>query len=875
MIHILMGTYQHQFSLFSTGFKGLLTTFTILFFSMSAFAPITVGIQQDQYRLHYGTTFSYVGRLLTYEQTWYHTFAIKLPQTRPITWYLSSTMCKNKTDLDEFRRCKNSKINLLRILNYTENIHDETRDKIVTSVNVIKHLIPQGNIETSQSRTKRSLLPFVGTLSRGLFGTATMDDLHVIEHHINILASKVNAGYVAFNISLQQMSSYMSRANIRMDGLRNAIKQNHDSLERFIVEDQEILDSLQSTHSQWIMLVAKELHLATNMEIDLQELTQGVYKLLNHQLSIELIPLEQMRQAVSKIRKHLLKSYPTFHLVHKDLTYYYSSIKVHYIRQEDTVYVTLLLPVTSNDKNLQLYQVNHYPIPLNHSSYDATLIKKSKPYIAISTNDSTFIEFSNEQYQLCKGSNLIKCLNLPAITTFQSPTCNLALFLNDIDMVHQICSILLIPNGTHTFMIELSSGQVLMSGIKRLSYVCNNKETHHSGCTFCVAPVFCGCSVIGDEFNIPPRLTRCHDINTKTNIQYTVNIALLRHFFTTQELQNQIGLFLRETPLQFSIPDFKIANHSFSKFLARDKQQSVDLQHAVERAKLQKPIFINPTDPLFLANEQSSWIEGWTNGPSYLTYISLIGNVILALWLGITARRVSRLVLLYNLNRASAALINQPSNTDLIWKQISTSPTTEVNHLDLMVKSLLDINLIFYVGLFITFLITIYFIINHKRDRRSHLILEIASRTHCAHVKLLSVSSCPGVLSTTVNKIIPDEISLTRRIINFDVICRWTMPKPIIVNNDTREQTDFPRKVNVSWINAYNINKIMEGDYKAYVYLIHAGIQYSLTNNSNGRVPISNTSGRISNKKETVSELPQLYPTLPQMNGGDIEMQNF
>lgn len=41
-----------------------------------------------------------------------------------------------------------------------------------------------------KAKSKRAILGFVGSLSKTLFGTATMDDVNILAQHINALTSR-------------------------------------------------------------------------------------------------------------------------------------------------------------------------------------------------------------------------------------------------------------------------------------------------------------------------------------------------------------------------------------------------------------------------------------------------------------------------------------------------------------------------------------------------------------------------------------------------------------------------------------------------------------------------------------------------------------
>ncbi|XP_048238936.1 uncharacterized protein LOC125372568 [Haliotis rufescens] len=825
----------------------------------------------DIYRLHWGTTFSHMGRLLTYEQTWYHTFAIELPK---ISNYptLPRDICKNASLLRNRSSCDE---NMRAVLNFTYRIHDDTLNDLVEGVTLIKNIIPQGPIPGSQTRSKRALLPFIGEFSHNLFGTARDSDVNIIRQHINILSHRMRAEEAAFNMSQDYMGSYMSKANDRMDGLKQGIIANHNELTELInVEDGKIR-WFQAMYAHWIQLIAKELHFATMVERKINRLSTGLYKLLENVLSPELIPFRHLRRALSKIRRALKDKYPNFHLAHKDLPYYYTATKVHYVRHDSTVYVTMMLPVTSKDRETQLYQVKLFPVPLNHTSGDATVVGETIPYIAISTVDETFLEFTSDQYELCtQNQMLIKCHNLPAQRSFQNPSCNLALFFNDIDLVHEVCEIGLVPNGAGHFMFELNSGDLLLSGISKIVYSCEDKTKTMKGCSLCVIPLLCNCRVDGDGMTIPPRLTGCHEATTKTNFKYPLNVGLLRHYFSADDLRAEVENFLTDEPASYDIPEFQVANHTFSKIMGDDKKIRISLRRAVKLAKQNKIIYTHPTDPIFMNNWTPVGGTQWLSGTSYMLYGCFFGLILLTVYMGILSRRLSVLILACHLEKASASVLNRNSDRRFRWLPPTPSPTKASTDNNLAnIKAMFDINILFYAGVLVIFAIAVYIIMKRMRNSKTYLEIELASRTKCTHVTLATIPVSPLYIRSLGTNMIPQSISITRRLVKFDMILSWGSNKPSLVNTITNERIELPRKVSLSWVKAGRLTRMMDEEYIASVSLIHGNVQYPIVVNESGR-PSAPLPCTTATQTAAVSDVRLIYPSVPQ-RPENIEMSQF
>lgn len=72
---------------------------------------------------------------------------------------------------------------------------------------------------------KKSLLPFVGDLSKSLFGTATMEDVNILKQHVNSLI-KNNLQVTKFiKMQSHQLSSYMTAAENRFDNIQESVKE--------------------------------------------------------------------------------------------------------------------------------------------------------------------------------------------------------------------------------------------------------------------------------------------------------------------------------------------------------------------------------------------------------------------------------------------------------------------------------------------------------------------------------------------------------------------------------------------------------------------------------------------------------------------------
>ena len=156
-------------------------------------------------RLNYGVIFQQKNKVIIASDTWYHTFQLSLPNNFTVPRLAT---CRKKNN-----SCKM----LSHFLSQLDSLRAETVARMNATNRFIEQLIPQTHIH--KSRSKRALLPFIGTLSKGLFNTATMDDVNILASHMNKLNKMATNLAKALTQHEDHLSSFMETANSRMDNL--------------------------------------------------------------------------------------------------------------------------------------------------------------------------------------------------------------------------------------------------------------------------------------------------------------------------------------------------------------------------------------------------------------------------------------------------------------------------------------------------------------------------------------------------------------------------------------------------------------------------------------------------------------------------------
>lgn len=114
---------------------------------------------------------------------------------------------------------------IAHVLTSINTVRSETAARLNSTVETIKKLVPKLEVHKSRSR-RRSLLPFIGQFSKSLFGTATVDDVNILAKQMNAITKRTRQMASLLAQHEDDLSSFVTTANHRMDNLMKGIKEN-------------------------------------------------------------------------------------------------------------------------------------------------------------------------------------------------------------------------------------------------------------------------------------------------------------------------------------------------------------------------------------------------------------------------------------------------------------------------------------------------------------------------------------------------------------------------------------------------------------------------------------------------------------------------
>lgn len=270
----------------------------------------TLKIPNSVQRLNYGTVFKSGKGLVLSNEYWRQTYEIVLPKVSSKVNLSSECMNLLTKDCILFTKVIDQ-IKDVELKTYLEFKHISE----FLAINV--PFIPLSN------RVKKSLLPFVGDLSKNLFGTATMDDVNILKQHVNELIKNSRGVNNFIKLQSHHFASFMADTKDRFDNIEKMVVDNYDIITNV---SQSITNQLQNFQLGFIKLTGIYYsYLEDSMTLIQQysNFKQAVSQLVEGKLSPELISKQALRTSMNEISNILTKEYTNFYLTMRDPEYYY------------------------------------------------------------------------------------------------------------------------------------------------------------------------------------------------------------------------------------------------------------------------------------------------------------------------------------------------------------------------------------------------------------------------------------------------------------------------------------------------------------------------------------------------------------------------
>ena len=309
-------------------------------------------------------------------------------------------------------------------------------------------------------KSKRSILPFIGSAAKFLFGTVTENDLYKVKNAIRKLVQE------------QSTLRHVVRENLSIVNVtRTEIKENRHTINAMI----STLHDMNSEISNVTNQIQHQLHnfeefmllyLHTDLIIqEVRETTQravSYINTINQQLNAfasgiipqSVISPQQLQSILISISRQLPSNLilPADPL--SDIWFYFKTLRCILMTRNRRFLVISSLHLNDVKSHFNIFHVINVPIGLKTTSM-VGFYKTDANLLALSTDHTQYMKLSDNEASICIRNSANLCApDQPIFPTINSKSCTIALFLNkDINQnCHRIVrSDIILPQAFYIF----------------------------------------------------------------------------------------------------------------------------------------------------------------------------------------------------------------------------------------------------------------------------------------------------------------------------------------------------------------------------------------------------------------------------------------
>ena len=760
------------FTLFCTGFLlrrwtgGVLATWLAIVWliSLEIHQSAASDSSRQLTRLNYGVTFTPVRSVELVTELWSHMFDLHLPELPEVNVNFNLPFCDNVTLNIQQQKgkqiCDSNRAFMLEL----HRQHMQMTEDIVNAIQHIYHLLPSQLNMTRPRSYKRALLPVGSYILKGLFGTATEDDLQPIVRHMKRIGQGLSTLGQGLQVQQDQLISFIEMTTDRMDIFRNVTVIQERAVKELYDELHLMINAEVGNHDRLLLALRRMHRYITHLQ-QINALSQSVELLLHGFLTPQLISKSTLRANLLQIRNYLTRFYPNFHLIFDKSYYYYTMHNFLFARHGKHLLINLQIPLTTFQSKFTVYRVDSFPVPVVGQDGHNTLITDLPAYFV--TNNRLDFYFCMKNDQTAGHPNLLYITdNKIPFRSFQTASsCVSALFVNDVAGAHSLCSFTLQENSLLPTVHFLSNSRILLTNISSLLLTCGSQDRNLTGCLICTRLVPCNCLVklflqnsTLPNFFWPSKLSQCDFRADRSEIKHVVNMASLQSFFSADVLRSFSGDTYLNTSLQVTLPAFDHFRHKFHYLISADQQKSHNLHKFAKRVREHSKIYKEVSEVLldqmseFSHSSVDDWLvtPGWSQVTWWLSWSSIISAYV-ALCL--------TLYLLYKVRLITAALALVRPTVGIEFSTIfpkalsygsgNTIPlpailTNAPNNQTLFVvdnATVFDLVVVLLLFVLLVILVLFWMYLRYVKTNRLYLTVEIGNKDLSVRIRYLQLNS--------------------------------------------------------------------------------------------------------------------------------------
>ena len=346
-----------------------------------------------------------------------------------------------------------------------------------------------GEYHALHTRTRRSLVPFIGQAFSFLFGTVSEGDLGAIKQNLHILRN--NQVELAHVVQESLSLINVSRARIAEDRQTlNLIVSDMGALNDQIVNVTQRLDN---RIFQLETLLPMYLQLDSMVEEIKQSLQKALIYVEHLQLQLNMLSIGKLSPSIIsplKLRDLLVDIQTRISAPLRlpgdpkaDLWHFYKTLTCTTIVEEDEILVVVPVPLLDSNDDFDVYRVHNLPIPFNSSdgvmSGSVASYRLEAEAIAVNTQRTSFVLLTREELGGCSKASIGFCsIKSPVYPVSLNSFCITALFMKNTETIEQNCQTVVQLKTVLPMAEYLTDGNWIITTQRKLvfSLVCQENQ---------------------------------------------------------------------------------------------------------------------------------------------------------------------------------------------------------------------------------------------------------------------------------------------------------------------------------------------------------------------------------------------------------------
>lgn len=591
-------------------------------------------LQNTVIRPNYGVAMHRTSSANLASSTWGHTFVIP---------FLSKVPEPYEIDVPCARLPKDAAVDICKEMTKTAEEFKTSQEKLISKIeenmDLVKSLIPA---RINKQRRARGLLNFVGSVQKTLFGVATSSDIDQLQSNIDAYAKVAQLTTNEVRKTEKSLGSFMNLTDERITEAVASITDNQKKIDDLFQEAGHTnmkLDEIQVSVKVLLLLnrnIAETLLTLQQILFTTESWILGIQTLLEGFLPVQIVGHKKVQLVLDHVRAHLSSNtgLASYSLAHQIVSYYYQAQDILFSKDEDSLYISIKIPITAEAAFIDVYSVLSLSVPLNASTqYNSTLLVGLPHYFGITRNGEYYAEFDNDLYSSCVGNDVKFCPSMISVRARTSLSCMSAIFFDLPTKVHELCEIRYQNAPLYEGAFSLGDNHYLASGGKDESWsvICPNKSPAPiRSCNFCVIKLNCDCGLSSSTWKIfATAQSSCNNQKNKVTMLHTVNLPVLHALYSRSDISKIRGTTAFQTPLSVRMPAFNVKARNWTTVLEKDRAFSLDFKKMAKSLSKSGAVYASKSDEL-LDNAGSGHVFSMTSGSSIGTFLWNLINSILA-----------------------------------------------------------------------------------------------------------------------------------------------------------------------------------------------------------------------------------------------------